>query len=135
MGELVRLRIPGLRAQRSVERQFEQIADAVAGRLEPLLTHEFRGLDDGGRQAAIDAIVKVFAHADLFDTAIIAPDADAAELARRIRAQAPPVRGLGESASQFYEVLLAECCDCYVRLLRRLPPPGHGLSCGSGPSG
>ena len=35
--------------------------------------------------------------------------------------QAPPVRGLGESVSQFYEVLLAECCDCHVRPLRRLP--------------
>jgi NACHT conflict system protein len=84
MGELVRLRIPGLRAQRTVERQFEQIADPVAGRLEPLLTHEFHGLDDGGRQAAIDAVVKVFAHADLSDTAIITADGDAAELARRI---------------------------------------------------
>lgn len=121
MGELVRLRIPGLRSQRSVERQFEQIADAVAGRLEPLLTHEFHGLDDGDRQAVIDAVVNVFTHADLSDAAIVGADADAAELARRIRAQAPPVRGLGESASQFYEVLLAECCDCYVRLLRRLP--------------
>lgn len=121
MGELVRLRIPGLRAQRSVERQFEQIADAVAARLEPLCEHEFRDLADGDRQAAIDAVVKVFRHADLSDEALIGADADAVEWARRIQAQAPPDPSLGEPAITFYNLLLAECCDCYVRILRRLP--------------
>lgn len=121
MGELVRLRIPGLRAQRSVERQFEQIADAVAARLEPLCEHEFPDLTDGDRQAAVDAVVKVFGHADLSDEALIGADADAVEWARRIRAQAPPDPSMGEPAITFYNLLLAECCDCYVRILRGLP--------------
>ncbi|CAM5260620.1 hypothetical protein SALBM311S_03369 [Streptomyces alboniger] len=48
MAELVRLRVPGLRLQRSVERQFEEIADAVFDRLAPFLEREFRGMDWSG---------------------------------------------------------------------------------------
>ncbi|MFI1331644.1 NACHT domain-containing protein [Streptomyces sp. NPDC020845] len=121
MSALIRRRIPGLRAQRGVERQFEQIADAVAARLEPICGHEFRGLDEGGRQAALDAVTAAFAHADLSDTAILGSDANPAELARRVRTAAPPPTGLGEVETRFYELLLAECCDCYVQTLRRLP--------------
>lgn len=121
MSALIRRRIPGLRAQRGVERQFEQIADAVAARLEPICGHEFRDLDEGGRQAALDAVTGAFAHADLSDTAILGSDANPAELARRVRTAAPPPAGLGEVETRFYELLLAECCDCYVQTLRRLP--------------
>ena len=121
MGQLIRLRVPGLRAQRSVERQFEQIADSVAARLEPLCEHEFSHMPDNDRQAVVAAVVDVFAHADLSDEAIIGTDADAVEWARRIRARAAPDAGLGEAASRFYELLLAECCECYIRILRQLP--------------
>ncbi|MER7788340.1 NACHT domain-containing protein [Streptomyces sp. NPDC097640] len=121
MSALIRRRIPGLRAQRGVERQFEQIADAVAARLEPICGHEFRGLDEGGRRAALDAVTAAFAHADLSDEAILGSDANPAELARRVRTAAPPPTGLGEVETRFYELLLAECCDCYVQTLRRLP--------------
>ncbi|MEU9792162.1 NACHT domain-containing protein [Streptomyces sparsogenes] len=121
MSALIRRRIPGLRAQRSVERQFEQIADAVAARLEPMCGHEFGDLDEGGRQAALRAVTAAFAHADLSDEAILGSDANPAELARRVRTAAPPPTGLGEAAAAFYELLLAECCDCYVQVLRRLP--------------
>ncbi|MEU8875276.1 hypothetical protein AB0D24_29845 [Streptomyces javensis] len=38
-----------------------------------------------------------------------------------MRASAPPPAGLGEAATRFYELLLAECCDCYVRILQRFP--------------
>ncbi|MFG3020626.1 hypothetical protein ACGFZQ_19090 [Streptomyces sp. NPDC048254] len=37
MAELIRLRVPGLRLQRSVERQFGEMADAVFDRLAPFL--------------------------------------------------------------------------------------------------
>ncbi|MFD8865409.1 NACHT domain-containing protein [Streptomyces sp. NPDC059590] len=121
MSALIRRRIPGLRVQRGVERQFEQIADAVAARLEPICGHEFRGLDEGGRRAALDAVTATFAHADLSDEAILGSDANPAELARRVRTAASPPTGLSEAETRFYELLLAECCDCYVQTLRRLP--------------
>ncbi|MEU1937495.1 hypothetical protein ACH49O_26585 [Streptomyces coeruleorubidus] len=38
LAELVRVRVPGLRLQRSVERQFGQTADAVFDRLETYLS-------------------------------------------------------------------------------------------------
>jgi hypothetical protein len=75
MGELIRRRIPGLRAQCGVERQFEQIADAVAARIEPMCRHEFDGLDEDGRKVAIDALTATFRQADLSDAAILGSDA------------------------------------------------------------
>ncbi|QES48053.1 ATP-binding protein [Streptomyces venezuelae] len=121
LSELIRVRVAGLRPQRSLERQFEQIADAVAARLEPLLAHEFRGLSEAGRRSALDAVTDTFTRADLSDAAIIGSDADAAELARRIRRAVPAPAGLDEPAEALYELLFSECCDCYVRVLRRLP--------------
>ncbi|MDQ0716409.1 hypothetical protein QFZ55_005861 [Streptomyces luteogriseus] len=130
--ELVRLRVPGLRLQRSVERQFGQITDAVFDRLEPYLEHEFRGLDESGRQAVIDAVCykfaradlsdeAVFARADLSDEAVFAADAHPAELIRRITGSVPAPAGLSEAETRLYEMLFAECVEYYVRIVRSLP--------------
>ncbi|WP_336621358.1 NACHT N-terminal Helical domain 1-containing protein [Streptomyces sp. DH10] len=121
LAELVRVRVPGLRLQRSVERQFGQITDAVFDRLEPYLEHEFRGLDESGRQAVIDAVCDTFARADLSDEAVLAADANAAELIRRITGSVPAPVGLNEAESRLYEVLFAECVEYYVRIVRSLP--------------
>jgi hypothetical protein len=119
--ELVRLRVPGLRLQRSVERQFGQITDAVFDRLEPYLEHEFRGLDESGRQAVIDAVCDTFARADLSDEAVLAADADPAELIRRITRSVRAPVGLSEAESRLYGMLFAECVEYYVRVVRSLP--------------
>lgn len=121
MEELIRVRVAGLRAQRSVKRQFEQISDAVAARVQPLIEHEFRGLTEEGRAAVLEAVVSTFATADLSDRAVLGSDSDSAELARRIRASAPVPDHFSEVETRFYEVVFGECCDCYVRVLRRLP--------------
>ncbi|MET8974085.1 NACHT domain-containing protein [Streptomyces sp. NPDC004539] len=121
MGELIRLRVPGLRARRSVERQFEEIADAVAARVEPLLAHEFAGLAENERLAAVAAVTDTFTRADLSDASVFESDADPVELERRIRRETPRPAGLGEAAERYYDTVFAECCDCYVRILRRLP--------------
>lgn len=119
--ELARVRVPGVKFSRSVKRQFEQIADAVFDRLEPFLEHEFRALEDSGRQAVIDAVCDTFAAADLSDEALLAADAQPAELIRRItRAVRAPV-GLGEAETGLYERLFAECVEYYVRIVRSLP--------------
>ncbi|MFE7272322.1 NACHT domain-containing protein [Streptomyces sp. NPDC057623] len=119
--ELARVRVPGVKFSRSVKRQFEQIADAVFDRLEPFLEHEFRGLEESGRQAVIDAVCDTFAAADLSDEALLAADAQPAELIRRItRAGRAPV-GLGEAEGRLYERLFSECVEYYVRIVRGLP--------------
>ncbi|KDN74178.1 ATP-binding protein [Streptomyces olindensis] len=121
LAELVRVRVPGLRLRRSVERQFGQITDAVFDRLEPYLEHEFRGLDESGRQAVIDGVCDTFARADLSDEAVLAADANPAELIRRITGSVSAPVGLSEAESRLYEVLFAECVEYYVRIVRSLP--------------
>lgn len=121
MDELVRRYVPGLRPQRSVQRQFEQIADAVAGRLEPMLAHEFHGMDEGEHTAVVDAVVDTFEHADLSDAAIFASNADPAQLARRIRETVPQPTWLSAAGTALYDQIVAECCDCYVQIVRHLP--------------
>ncbi|WP_338700905.1 NACHT domain-containing protein [Streptomyces sp. Q6] len=121
MSELMELRVPGLRLRRSLERQFEQIADAVAARVEPFLEREFRGLDAAGRQAAIDGVADTFAKADLSDEAVLAADVNAAELVRRITRSVPEPVGLNEVEGRFYALLFAEACEYYVSVVRGLP--------------
>ncbi|MEV4042730.1 hypothetical protein RKD32_005249 [Streptomyces sp. SAI-195] len=119
--ELARVRVPGVKFSRSVKRQFEQIADAVFDRLEPFLEHEFKALEESGRQTVIDAVCDTLAAADLSDDALLAADAQPAELIRRIARAVPPPVGLGEAESSLYERLFTECVEYYVRIVRSLP--------------
>ncbi|MEV6114249.1 NACHT domain-containing protein [Streptomyces sp. NPDC052109] len=121
MSELIRLRVSGLRYQRGVQRQFEEIADAVYDRLAPFLDREFPGLEESGRQAVIDGVCDTFAAADLSDGAILAADARPAEIVRRVTGAVRPPVGLGEAESRLYEVLFAECVEYYVRIVQGLP--------------
>ncbi|WP_407565659.1 NACHT domain-containing protein [Streptomyces sp. 184] len=90
-------------------------------RLDPYLTHAFDRLDSGGRQAVIDAVADTFARADLSDDALLAADAQPAELVRRITASVRPPTGLGETETRLYETLFAECVAYCVRIVRSLP--------------
>ncbi|MEU6157042.1 NACHT domain-containing protein [Streptomyces sp. NPDC047130] len=121
MDELVRTKVGGLRLQREVRNQFEQITDAVFDRLEPYLDHEFRRLEESSREAVVDAVCDTLAAADLSDDAILAADAKPAELTRRITSAARPPVGLGEAESRLHAVLFAECVEYYVHVVRSLP--------------
>ncbi|MFD3589612.1 NACHT domain-containing protein [Streptomyces sp. NPDC058683] len=121
MAELIRLRVPGLRLQRSVERQFGEMADAVFDRLAPFLDREFAGLTESGRLAVVNGVCDTFAAADLSDEAILATDANPAEVVRRVTRSVRPPVGLGEAEGRLYELLFAECVEYYVRIVRGLP--------------
>nr|WP_251095087.1 NACHT domain-containing protein [Streptomyces sp. Caat 7-52] len=121
MAELVRLRVSGLRFQRGVQRQFEEIADAVYDRLAPFLAREFPGLEESGRQAVVNGVCDTFAAADLSDEAVLAADANPAEIVRRVTGAVRPPVGLGEAETRLFEVLFAECVEYYVRIVRGLP--------------
>jgi hypothetical protein len=60
--------------------------------------------------------------ADLSDEPLFAVDADPVRLSRRIRGELrdSPAH-LGEAGTRLYDVLLEECCDCFVRVVRQLP--------------
>ncbi|MFF7951532.1 NACHT domain-containing protein [Streptomyces griseorubiginosus] len=121
MAELVRLQVSGLRLQRSVERQFEEIADAVFDRLAPFLEREFRGLDEGGRQAVLNGVCDTFVRAELSDARILAADANPAAVVRLLTREFPAPAGLSDTETRLYEVLFAECCEYYVQIVRGLP--------------
>ncbi|MGW0602830.1 NACHT domain-containing protein [Streptomyces sp. NPDC002640] len=121
MDELVRTRVGGLRLQREIRNQFEQITDAVFDRLEPYLDHEFRRLEENSRESVVDAVCDTLAAADLSDDAILAADAKPAELTRRITSAAKPPVGLNEPESRLYTVLFAECVEYYLHIVRTLP--------------
>ncbi|MGW5971013.1 NACHT N-terminal Helical domain 1-containing protein [Streptomyces sp. NPDC055186] len=121
MEELVRVRVSGVRLQREVRQQFEQITNAVFDRLEPFLKHAFHRLEEGGRQAVIDGVVDTFTRADLSDEALLAANAHPAELIRYITGSVSAPVGLNETESRLYEVLFAECVEYYLRIVRSLP--------------
>ncbi|MEU7139767.1 NACHT domain-containing protein [Nocardia sp. NPDC046473] len=121
MDELIRRQIPGLRSQRSVRRQFEQVADAVAARVEPMLANEFRDVDGTERTAVVNAIADAFTRTDFSDAAVFQSNADPAQLSRRILAAVPPPVGFSASGTALYNRLVAECCEYYVQIVRHLP--------------
>ncbi|WP_314171475.1 NACHT domain-containing protein [Streptomyces winkii] len=121
MEELVRVRVPGVRLQREIRQQFEQITNAVFDRLEPFLKHAFQRLEEGGRQAVVDAVSDTFTQADLSDKSLLATNAQAAELIRSITDSVNGPVGLNEAETRLYEVLFAECAEYYVRIVRSLP--------------
>ena len=121
MDELVRVKVPGMRLQREVRQQFDQITNAVFDRLEPHLHHAFQRLDEGGRQAVVDAVSDTFTRADLSDESLLAANAHPPELVRHIKESVSGPVGLNEAETRLYEVLFVECVDYYVRIVRSLP--------------
>ena len=101
----------------------QRFLDEAASELASL-SHEFRGLDDGDRAAALLAVSDAFERADLTDRALFAVDVDAAKLARRLRAGQPRAKtaaGLGEAGGAFYDAALDRCCALYVRAVVQVP--------------
>lgn len=125
LSELVNRRVTDGFARRRFMREVESMADAVAERLVPLTQSDRIGLPDNERLAALDAVVETFILVAGSDEVLFAADADAAKLAGLMRARAgqvPSRVGLSERAHQFYDAVLAECCQSYVRAVIGLGP-------------
>jgi hypothetical protein len=173
--ELVQARFPDRIARRRFERQVADVADQVAERLLAMCGHEYGGLGDNDKAAALAEVVQTLIEADLSDQALFAADMDPVRVAAKIRAglrrgeetrpalgagpggagssgrgsrlswpgqetaglfEPPPARSaarsmemqLGEAGARLYEVVLDECCDCFVRIVRQLPQFGPRAS-------
>ncbi|MCO6011022.1 NACHT domain-containing protein [Actinoallomurus purpureus] len=129
--DLIQARFPDRIARRRFERQIADIADQVADRLLTLCGHEYGGLGENDRAAALAEVVQTLADADLSDRALLATDLDATRLAAHVRAGLPrrAIQGqLGEAGARLYEVVLDECCDCFVRIVQQLPQFGPRAS-------
>ncbi|WP_336205180.1 NACHT N-terminal Helical domain 1-containing protein [Nonomuraea sp. LPB2021202275-12-8] len=122
--ELMRARFPDHLVRRKAERQLGDIADAVTARVLKVCAHEFPGLGEDDRLVVLAEVTGALTRADLSDSALLAADADPVRLARAVRESLPAPEDLGEPASRLYEVVLDECCDCLVRIVRHLPEFG-----------
>jgi hypothetical protein len=118
---LMRAHFPDQLVRRKAERQLEDIADAVTARVLKVCAHEFPGLEDHDRRAVLAEVTATLQASDLSDRALLSVDVDPVRLARDVRAGLPVPQGLGEAAGRLYEVVLDECCDCLVRIMRQLP--------------
>ncbi|WP_262380475.1 NACHT domain-containing protein [Nonomuraea sp. PA05] len=119
--ELMRAGFPDQLVRRKAERQIEDIADSVAGRVLKACSHEYPGLSDDDREVVLAEAVSTLTRADLSDRALFSADTDPVRLAQAVRAALPASKDLPEAASRLYEVVLDECCDCLVRIVRHLP--------------
>ncbi|MGI5156481.1 NACHT domain-containing protein [Microbispora sp. CA-102843] len=107
-------------AVRKFENQIEGVALAVEARLSVLLEQEYRGLTDNDRAAVLHEVVATLEAADLSDPALFRADADAARVTEQIMAALPAAK-LSDAEHHLYKVLLAECVDCLVGMMRELP--------------
>ena len=93
--------------------------------------HEYGGLGENDKAAALAEVVQTLAEADLSDQTLFATDLDPVRLAARIRAGLPgrPMETqLGQAGARLYDVVLDECCDCFVRIVKQLPQFGPRVS-------
>lgn len=125
--DLTAQRLTSTREQRRFRRLWEQAAELVADRVEPLLEPEFRGLPEHERLAAVDAVGSTFDAAELTEAALFELDLDAGYLDRHLRRQDPDrvrVAGLSTDAGALYDRLLRESCAYAIEVARILPGAG-----------
>jgi hypothetical protein len=120
-------RLRTAREQRGFRRLWEQAAEVIADRIEPMVEREFRDLPEHERIAALDAVGNTFAQAGLREADLFARDLDAAYLDRYLRAAVPDAAGragLSDAATHLYDLLLRECCAYTIEAARMLPQAG-----------
>ncbi|WP_459805061.1 NACHT N-terminal Helical domain 1-containing protein [Herbidospora sp. RD11066] len=120
LSELIRSSFLDNVARRKFEHQVKGIALAVEDRLTALVTHEYRGLTDDAKAAVLHEVIHSLTSADLTDDAIFAADGDAVRLTEQVTAGLRPPR-MGEAEDRLHAVVLAECVECMVRMIRQLP--------------
>ncbi|WP_046469847.1 NACHT domain-containing protein [Allosalinactinospora lopnorensis] len=120
--DLVEQRVSGLMEQRRLKRRFAEFEDTIAQRVLADLEHEFRGLPDNEREAAVLAVADSFDKARLTERALFERDLDSLLLERHIRRQNPRItRDLSEAAVGVYDRVLPECCSYVIATYTTLP--------------
>ncbi|MFK4637454.1 NACHT domain-containing protein [Paenarthrobacter histidinolovorans] len=117
-------KISGRREQRRVGRQFEALADSVTERLEPYLSNEIQGADDGEIIAAARAVEETLAGALISTQMLLEHDLDQASvLAALEKKSKEPVRrnGLSEDGKAIFGLLLTETASLAISIVDELP--------------
>lgn len=122
VADLVQEKVTGSREQRRLKRRFDEIEESVAERVIGYLDHEFRGLAENEREAAVLAVADTFDKAGLTDRTLFEQDLDPLYLERYLRAKAPrATRDLSQAAVALYDRVLPESCAYVMATLSALP--------------
>ncbi|UPO78085.1 NACHT domain-containing protein [Arthrobacter sp. Helios] len=101
------------------------MSDNIAGRLEPFVSAEIRGIDSGEREAATIAAQRSLEQAQAMNgDVLIGSNLDAALLSKHVRLADPKAverAGLGEAGAQLYDTLITECTSYIVSIRQQLP--------------
>jgi hypothetical protein len=120
--DLVQEKVTGRREQRRLERRFGEIEESIADRVMSYLDHEFHGLSDNEREAAVLAVADSFERAGLTDRTLFEQDLDPLYLERYVRDRDPhATRDLGGAAVALYDRVLPEACAYVLATLSTLP--------------
>ncbi|WP_410576868.1 NACHT domain-containing protein [Amycolatopsis sp. lyj-108] len=122
LAELATDELKGPLEKRKLENLVETIGLQVAEELKPVLAARFSALPENEITAAFLAVEDTLGKVDLSDEALLADDADAEQLARRVREQFPARSAmLAERAADLYELALDQACRHLVVVVRHLP--------------
>ncbi|WP_304454907.1 hypothetical protein [Nocardiopsis sp. YSL2] len=120
--DLVQQKVSGKRDQRRLERRFAEIEESIADRIMSDLDHEFRGLPENEREAAVLAVADAFTRAGLTDRTLFEQDLDPLYLERHIRGRNPhATRDLSAAAVGLYDRVLPEACAYVLATVSTLP--------------
>ncbi|MEU5260803.1 NACHT domain-containing protein [Amycolatopsis sp. NPDC021455] len=119
--ELAAGELKGPLERRKLENLVQAIGTQVAEQLEQVLADRFSTLPQNEIDAAFLAVEDAVGKADLSDEALLAADADAEQLARKIRGDLPRERLLAPQAAALYELALDQACRHLVQVVRHLP--------------
>ncbi|MET9709265.1 NACHT N-terminal Helical domain 1-containing protein [Nocardiopsis alba] len=120
--DIVQEKVTGKREQRRLERRFAEIEESIAERMLGYLDHEFRGLAENEREAAVLAVADTFERAGLTDRTLFEQDLDPLYLERYLRAKVPrATRDLSAVAVALYDRVLPESCAYVMATLTTLP--------------
>lgn len=122
--DVISKKISGRREQRRISRQFEALADNVTDRLQPYLTNEIQGADDGEISAAARAVEETLADALISTQMLLEHDLDhSAVLAALEKKSKEPVRrnGLSADGEAIFGLLLTETASLAISIVDELP--------------
>ena len=103
---------------------FDKIGDRIAERILSSYGTEFRNLEDNERSAAINAVSATFLKVPLTSSFVVKKNVDSTAIESYLRSRDPrrAMRdGLSEDARDLYDILLHECTQDLVGIIRTLP--------------
>ena len=120
--DLLESRVSDARERRKLRRRFEEMENIVADQVLSALEVEFRGLDEGERNAAVGAVTETFNRARVTNADLFSRDLDPLNLEKFVRRfKGNATRDLSWGGTQLSDRILARCCGYILEIADKLP--------------